>query len=143
MATYYFNSNDLRARLNKTACWTHTEALQLSKNLKYEGRIDDCRLADLSLVVAYLEVMECYTPITSDDDDFNCISETEAEQIFENIAKITGLCFIPKNAEYRVVTADDNNQFTQPTLTSGSAITMVGGTPIYYGFLSKDSLIRT
>jgi hypothetical protein len=138
----YFDRDDLTARINKTQCWTHEEALKLTKNLKYEGRIDDCRLANLSLVIAYIKVVECYTPITSDDDDFNCITEAEAEQIFENISKITGLCFVPKNTDYIIDTDDDNNQFREILNTSGVAITDALGEPIFTAVLTKEKLTR-
>lgn len=142
MATYYFNRDDLTARLNKTACWIHARALTLSKHLKYEGRIDDCAEANLALLTAYLEVMECYTPITSSSDDFNCITEAEAEQIFENISKLTGLCFIPKNAVYLDDVEDDNNQFRTPAQVGGTVMTLVGGDPIYYNVLTREKLTR-
>ena len=142
MATYYFNRDDLTARLNKTACWAHNRALTLSKHLKYEGRIDDCAEANLSLVVAYLEVMECYTPITSSSDDFNCLTEAEAEQIFENISKLTGLCFVPKNTAYLVDSQDDNNQFRTPTRTTGAVMTLIGGAAISYNILTREKLTR-
>ena len=138
----YYNRNDLTARLNKTACWVHDRALMLSKSLKYSGRIDNCKLQNLSLVVAYLEVLECYTPMTVSTDDFNCITETEAENIFENISKLTGLCFVPKNTVYLVDEEDDNNQFTVPTQVGGSAMTLVGGDSIQYSILTKEKLTR-
>lgn len=138
----YFNRNDLTARLNKTACWAHERALSLSKHLKYEGRIDDCKLQNLSLVIAYLEVMECYTPITSETDDFNCMTEAEAEQIFENISKLTGLCFVPKNVTYLEVEEDDNNQFRPITLADGiTSITRVDSEPMYTKTLTKEPII--
>lgn len=138
----YFNRNDLTARLNKTACWAHDRALSLSKHLKYEGRMDNCSLADLSLVVAYLEVIECYTPMTVSTDDYNCITEAELENIFENISSITGLCFVPKNTDYLVDTDDDNNQFRTPTLVGGTPITLVSSRAIYQDILTKETIKR-
>ena len=143
MATYFFNRDDLTARLNNTACWTHERALTLSNHLKYTGRIDNCAEANLALVGAYLEVMECYTPITSATDTTNCMSEAEAENIFNNISKLTGLCFVPKNTTYKVVTEDDNNQFRTPTNVSSVAMTLIGGGAIYYRTLTKEPITRT
>jgi len=142
MATYYFNRDDLTARLNKTACWVYERATALSRHLKYEGRIDNCAEANLSLVVAYLEAMECYTPITSSTDDVNCLTEAEAEQIFENIIKITGLCFVPKNVTYLDDVEDDNNQFRTPAQVGGTVMTLASGDAIYFNVLTKETLIR-
>lgn len=138
----FFNRNDLTARLNKTACWAHERALSLSKHLKYEGRMDNCKLQNLSLVIAYLEVMECYTPITAITDDTNCMTEAEAEQIFENISKITGLCFLPKNVTYLEVAEDDNNQFRTPTQVGGTIMRKKDGEAMAYNTLIKETLIR-
>jgi len=138
----YFNRNDLTARLNGTVCWIHEEANKITNNLKYTGRIDDCRLASLSFVVAAIEALECYTPITVSTDETNCLTEAEAENLFNLISCITGLCFQPKNFSYVEDYEDDNNQ-TNPVLatdltavlnTSGNAVFSVPGnyTKRYY-----------
>jgi len=136
MATYFYNRNDLTARLNGTVCWIYEEATKITNNLKYTGRIDDCRLADLSFVVAAVEALECYTPITVITDETNCLTEVQAENLFNLIGCITGLCFQPKNFSYVEEYEDDDNQ-SNPTLdsdgvavvdTSGNAVFSIPGT---------------
>lgn len=134
----FFNRDDLTARLNNTACWAHETATSLAKHLKYEGRMDNCKLSNLSLVIAYLEVMECYTPIAATTDDFNCMTEAQAEQIFDNISKITGLCFIPKNTDYLVVEGDDNNQFSSPIDAGGKVVLDSSSVAVYSSFLEIE-----
>jgi hypothetical protein len=118
------------------------EANKLAKGLKYSGRIDDCRLADLSLVSAYIQAVECYTPVTTDEEDgvINCLTEAEAEKVFENIGKITGLCFLPKNTNYKVEIEDDNNQFRKPTKTDGTFMQLTGGGDIFWNILEVEPI---
>jgi hypothetical protein len=108
----YFTANDLRARLNKTACWIHEEAECIAGRVKTEGRIDDCRMVNLSIVAAMWQAAECYTPITSEAEDgvVNCLTEAQQEQLFNNISAVTDLCFVPKCIEWILETEDDDNQ---------------------------------
>lgn len=116
MTTLYFNTTDLQARLYRTGCWIAKEADKLAKQAKYSGRIDPCCMTNLQYVVAALEALECYTPITSEVEDgvVNCLTEEYAENLFNNISKITGLCFLPKNVVYSTAPADAD--FTGITL---------------------------
>ena len=88
----YFNITDLQARLTKTTCWIADEALKQSNRAKYYGKLDDCFIK-LQYVVAALEAVECYTPLSTADDDgvINCLTELQAEQIFNNIRKLLTL----------------------------------------------------
>jgi hypothetical protein len=108
MTTLYFNTTDLQARLYRTGCWIAAEADRLAKKAKYSGRIDPCCMTNLQYVVAALEALECYTPITSEAEDgvVNCLTEAYAENLFNNISKITGICFLPKNTVYTTAPAD-------------------------------------
>jgi hypothetical protein len=128
----YFNQTDLDARRQKTACWIHEEATKIANNLKYSGKIDNCRLSNLSYVVAALEAVECYVPITTaaQDGEDNCLTEALAESLFNNISKITKICFVPKNATYTALEDDDNNQFNTMTLVGGGSINTATGLPI-------------
>jgi hypothetical protein len=108
----YFTANDLRARLNKIACWIEEEANCIAGRIKVEGRIDNVRMNNLSMVTAMWQAAECYAPITTEaeDGEVNCLTEAEEEQLFNNISAITGLCFVPKGIDYILVTEDDENQ---------------------------------
>jgi hypothetical protein len=120
----YFTTNDLRARLNKTACWIYEEAQCVADTLSYTGKIHDKTMLNLSLVVAFLEAAECYSPITSEAEDgvINCLTEAEVENIFKNISAITGLCFVPKCVDYIIEIEDDNNQLSNVGDKDGIAV---------------------
>lgn len=129
----YFTANDLRARLNKTACWIHEEAECIAKRIKVEGRIDKCRMNDLSIVVAMWQAAECYTPITSEEEDGvnNCLTEAEEESLFNNISAVTGLCFVPKGIEWIIETEDDDNQTSIVKDALGNPVLNAVGLPVY------------
>lgn len=139
MATY-FNQNDLDARRQKTACWIHEEATKIADKLKYTGKIDNCRMANLSYVVAALEAVECYIPITTaaQDGEVNCLTEALAESLFDNISKITKICFVPKNSTYTAVPDDNNNQYASVTDSESTALTDANGVVIKMRKLTKE-----
>jgi hypothetical protein len=101
MATY-FNSTDLTVRLTRIATWISNESSKIVKKMKYGELVSQARIMNLEYAVAILEAMECYTPVTvaADDGEINCLTEAQAEQIFDNIEAITGLCFAPKGRVY-------------------------------------------
>lgn len=136
----YFVEDDLYQRLTTTANWIALEAIKIVENLKYSGRTDTCRMHNLSFVVACLEAAECYTPITTSTEDgiVNCLTEVEIENIFSNIASITGLVFPPKGTSYGDIPVDDNNQFGEPTLNSGGPITLHSGLELKLNKLKKE-----
>jgi len=138
----YFNITDLQARLTRTTCWIADEALKQSNRAKYYGKLDDCFIK-LQYVVAALEAIQCYTPITSEDEDgiINCLTEEQAEQIFDNISNITDICFLPKNTIYTTSEVDDIAQTT--TLNSGGSLTQNAGGALNYNFFSKEPIPKS
>jgi hypothetical protein len=102
MADYY-NSTDLTVRLTRLACWISGESCKIAKMFKYGEIPSQERIWNLSYAVAALEAMECYTAVTvaEDDGEINCLTEAQADNIFDNIEEITGLCFAPKGRVYR------------------------------------------
>ena len=140
----YFTANDLRARLNKTACWIHEEAECINGRIKTEGRIDNCRMNNLSIVVAMWQAAECYTPITSEAEDgvVNCLTEAEEEQLFDNISTISGICFVPKGIEWILEVEDDLNQTSKVKNALGEDLVDGLGNPITTGnaFAQADEL---
>ena len=101
MATYY-NTNDLLVRRVKIAQWL-TDKIENISNHSFYGELMCCEeLMEIQYVSACLEAIECYTPITDDDDDGvdNCLTEEQLDNIFNNIVDITGLCFPDKNQTY-------------------------------------------
>lgn len=102
MADYY-NSTDLTVRLTRLACWISGEAYKIARMYKYGEIPSQGRIWNLSYAVAALEAMECYTPVTvaADDGEINCLTEAQADNIFDNIEEITKMCFAPKGRAYK------------------------------------------
>jgi hypothetical protein len=127
MATY-FNETDLDVRRSRTACWISGEAYKIARMYKYGELPKQGRITNLEYVVAALEAVECYTAVTvaADDGEINCLTEAQAEQIFDNIEALTSMCFAPKGRVY----ADPRP--ASPTqedidLNSGGAISLNAG----------------
>lgn len=99
----YFNSNDLLIRRVQTADWLCKQSKKIVNMVHYGELVSADYKNKLLYVVAAMEAIGCYEPITSEDEDGvnNCLTEAEAEQIFENISKITGLCWQEKGVTYR------------------------------------------
>jgi len=60
-------------------------------------------------IVAALEAMQCYSPITTETEDGvdNCLTELNLDNFFNNVTDITGLCFLPKGSTYRPAALPD------------------------------------
>ena len=142
----YFNITDLQARLTKIACWIADEALKQSNRAKYYGKLDECFIK-LQYVVAALEAIECYTPLSSAADDgvINCLTELQAEQIFDNISNITDICFLPKNTVYNTSETDDVAQTMALNSGGGFILNTGGSSPISldYNFFSKEPIPKS
>ena len=125
MADYY-TTTDLNVRRRTIANWIGTEAQKMAKNMQLSGKDDTCRLANLSLMVAYLEVMECYEVVDADTDGIlNCITEAQMDAVFSNVNKLTNLSFQPKDTTYTGPAADPTNQTL--TLNNGLTLTLYDG----------------
>ena len=121
MATVYYNINDLFMRRAYTAKWICHEMKRFLNQICYGELIPQQTTMNFQYIVATLEAVECYTPITTDAEDgvANCLTEAQLDSFFDNVTEVTGLCFLPKNSTYR-------NPPPAPTGTSGT-ITLGGG----------------
>lgn len=123
----YFNSNDLIIRRVQTADWTCAQTKKVANMVNYGQLVPKDYLNKLSYVIAAMEAIGCYVPITSPEEDGinNCLTEAEADKIFNNITEITGLHWQGKGVTYRnqLVEADELGQITSTvTLTGGGVI---------------------
>ena len=111
--TIFYTANDLIMRRVNIARWICSQIHIIEANFKYGELIKEEYLMNFQYVVASLEAMECYTPITSvaEDGESNCLTEAKITSLVNNIEEITGLRFQcagttynPNN--YEGVTAD-------------------------------------
>ena len=126
----FYNTNDLLIRRVKTAQWLTDQITEVT-NSSFYGELMCCEdLIQLEYVSAALEAIECYTPITDEDEDGvnNCLTEEQLDDFFNNIVDITGLCFPDKGQTY------DSNVWTSSTITlttnTASGVTTSSGVTI-------------
>ena len=126
MATYY-NTNDLLIRRLRTAEWLTNQITEVT-NSSFYGELMCCEdLIQLEYVSAALEAIECYTPITEEDEDGvdNCLTEEQLDDFFNNIVDITGLCFPDKGQTYNSeVRTNFTSSVTGILLNSQEVITL-------------------
>jgi len=99
MALYY-TAADIELREATLGCCFATLADKVAKKIGY-GIVCDLDIAKLNLLNVYIEIISCYTPITSPAEDgvLNCITEAELDGILAEITRCyteCDLCFPPK-----------------------------------------------
>ena len=121
MATAYYTANDLLKRRVDIGIWIGSQTTKLVSNLKYGQLLDETAVSRFQYVVACHVALMGYTPITTDAQDGvdNAMTEANVDNMIDNIEKITGLHFLPKETTYNT-----NNWTTQAfqvaTLNSGT-----------------------
>jgi len=103
MATIFYTSDDLLVRRTAIARWICNQVSKLINHFSYGELLFQEESMNLQYIIASLEAISCYTPITvtTDDGVANCLSESDLDKFFINITKITGLCFLPKGSTYQ------------------------------------------
>lgn len=102
MATFY-NHNDLMIRRVQANEWLCSQNKKLQNMIHYGELVSADYKNKLAYVVAALESVGCYEPITTAAEDGvkNCLTEAQVTQIFDNISEITGLSWRGKGTTYR------------------------------------------
>jgi hypothetical protein len=102
MATRYYTSNDLLKRRVDIGIWIASQTDKLVASLKYGQLLDEIAFMKYQYVVACHVALMGYTPITTDAQDGvdNALTEANVDDIIDNIEKITGLHFLPKETTY-------------------------------------------
>ena len=93
----YLTQQDINVRLQLAGCAYSDLALRFRNDLIYGRKCVTKNRTNLMLLNVYLEILECYS-ITSGDD--NCFTETEIQKIIEKISDLSGVCFMPINYTY-------------------------------------------
>ena len=96
----YYTQADITLREAILGCCFANLASKVAKKLTY-GVACDLETAKLNLLNVYIEIISCYTPITSSAEDgiVNCITEAELDGILAEIVRCytdCDLCFPPK-----------------------------------------------
>jgi len=99
--TYYLNSTDLLVRLQLTSSYIATFSGKVAKQYQQGQKCANQNFRKLALLVGYVEVLRCYQPITGNvTEEDNCITEEQAQNIFDHISILTDLHFASINATY-------------------------------------------
>lgn len=98
----YYTSDDLIKRRVAMADWICMQSQRLVNQFKYGQLVPTDFIYNFEYVVALLEAVECYTPITSEDEDgeINCLTEAALDKIFANFTHISGVDFLGKCTSY-------------------------------------------
>lgn len=98
----FYTSNDLLVRRVYMADWICKQLSKFVNYFNYGELISKKCLIQHQYMVALLEAVECYTPITLVDQDGvnNCLKESQLDTIFNKVEEITGLCFLAKGTTY-------------------------------------------
>jgi len=113
------SSTDLLVRLQRLGCCIGTKTDKLATQLSLTGQCSKQQFQTLRLLIKYAEILESFIV---DNEELNCISEVEMNQIFEQISKICNISFKPlgyvykqaqSNADVRVLTTGETRITTQ------------------------------
>lgn len=98
----FYTSDDLLVRRVYMADWICNQLTKFVNYFNYGVIIKKDCLIKHQYMVALLEAIECYTPITLVDQDGvdNCLKEAQLDTIFNKVEEITGLCFLAKGTTY-------------------------------------------
>lgn len=114
------NSTDKQTILQLSGCAYSNLSNKLSDSLLYGRNTSKEYIQKLFLLNAYLEILQCYQIGQAD----NCLSETEIQDLIQNISTLSNICFAPLGTTYKT-------EITTPT-----AITKT----IYWGSSSLTTL---
>jgi len=134
----FYTANDLFVRRVGMAEWICSRLKKFVNYYHYGQTIDRECIMHQEYMVALLEAVECYTPITATAQDGvdNCLTESKLDTIFKNVESITGLCFLVKGTTY-----DPNVDSPIPqisiTLNTGGTVDENSGDP---ADLNEDEL---
>ena len=101
MATY-LTQTDLDERLETAYCCAGSLAYRVDKEFRYGMKCAKSNLEKLFLLTVWIKILQCYTPLDPDDVDEteNCITEEQAQYLFEQISKTCKACYEAVNYTY-------------------------------------------
>lgn len=102
MAQAIYTRDDLLKRRIEIARWVCAQTKKIAAYYCYGQPVCKDFLFNYQYVIATLEAIECYTPLTtvSEDGVINCLTEEKLTNIFSNFTYISGIDFLPKGYTY-------------------------------------------
>jgi len=91
---------DINVYLQLSNCCFSNQSAEFTNDLKWGRKCSDKTRMSLILLSILIEILNCYR-IGADD---NCYTETEIQQLVENIGHLTGIKFKPPGYSYIVPT---------------------------------------
>ena len=98
----FYTANDLLVRRVYMASWICEQLSKFVNYYNYGETVSKECLIKHQYIVALLEAVSCYTPITltTQDGVNNCLTEAKLDTIFDKVEDVTGLCFLAKGTTY-------------------------------------------
>jgi len=129
----FYTSNDLLVRRVYMADWICSQLSKFVNHFNYGVIVQKDCLIKHQYMVALLEAVECYTPITlaAEDGVNNCLKEAQLDTIFNKVEEITGLCFLAKGTTYST-NYDSTVSLSIITLNTGGNLTTNSSTDFNY-----------
>ncbi len=95
------SQQDLDIRLQLTEQYISDFSVNVANQFSYGQKCAEHNFKTLALLVCYVEALTCYQPITGNiTEEDNCLSETQAQQIFDHISLITQITFASIGTSY-------------------------------------------
>lgn len=97
----YLTQTDITNRLLLTQEYISDFGKDVANQFFYNQSYRERNFKTLALLVGYVKVLTCYQPITGNiTEEDNCITETEAQAIFDHISFITEIAFASIGTTY-------------------------------------------
>lgn len=97
----FLSQIDIDVRLELTAEHIADYANTVSKQFMYGQNYASKNFKILALLVGYTKALTCYQPITgSVTEADNCMTEEQAQNMFDHISLLTGISFASLGASY-------------------------------------------
>lgn len=102
MAILYLTQTDLDERLQTASCCIGSLAYTTSRDFRYGMKCANHNLEKLFLITVISEILKCYIPLdpTDPDETDNCITELQAQYLFEQISTNCKTCYESINHTY-------------------------------------------
>ena len=100
----YLNQTDITVRLQLTAIYIGSYGSEIANDFFLGKECADEKMRELMILVAYLDILGDYQPVTGIiEESDNCITEIEAQGIFEHISKLIEINFATIGTSYNPV----------------------------------------
>lgn len=97
----YLNETDIQARVTLLACYVGNLGKKVKEDFENGLNCANNNLNTLKIINSYLDIILKYIPIDENTiENPNCITEEEAQHIFDILSNLTNIKFKPINTTY-------------------------------------------